>query len=558
MATLIKDQTGAFKQSTVGQMGTWINPQTGGGYSGPKRSEADIPAPTQVSQTQTLNQNPVVPQKQTVAPSIPIVPTPTPAAQNVQQPAPQQTQDPITKFNMAILDMLKQAQNSSGNQNLYEQQTKLQREQIARTSAETPEELKNLSPEQQSAIRSGSSKSLSPEIDAISAKIKASDSRLQNFETILGQMRDIGMDVAKLNPSKEVIQGYVNMLEAGGDPSSVPNEVIGQVSAKVDWTKWQQSKAAAKNSDSGSNIPKIVKINGVDYQQNADGSIVEPDVPDAVPSAQKVEKAQSVINDIDSILNNKNLSKAIGPKSSAIPEILRSGERNDVDAAIDQLVDSIAIENLGLLKGAMSDKDVEFIRNASTGLKKNMSEEGFKAQLQKLKTKFEEIKTKANQASGSGPSLDDQARIQQMKVDGYSDTEIEQILGKPITFSKAGNASVSIPQGTLAYANNNPGNLRFVGQPGAVLGKSGFAKFQSPEAGLQALESQIQLDASRGHTLATFVNKYAPPSENDTNLYINQIAKSVGASPSTLISKINISSLVKAIAQKESGTKIYA
>lgn len=83
--------------------------------------------------------------------------------------------------------------------------------------------------------------------------------------------------------------------------------------------------------------------------------------------------------------------------------------------------------------------------------------------------------------------------------------------------------------GTRAYRNNNPGNLRFAGQTGAT-GKDGqgFAIFGSEADGWRALERQIELDAGRGHTLATFFGKYAPSHENDTNRYLATVAGWLG------------------------------
>lgn len=127
-------------------------------------------------------------------------------------------------------------------------------------------------------------------------------------------------------------------------------------------------------------------------------------------------------------------------------------------------------------------------------------------------------------------------------------------------FNSAGNASVSkvsIPQTSrLAYVNNNPGNLRFAGQTGAVKGEGGFAKFPSPAAGLTALVNQIKLDASRGLSLSSFINKYAPPSENDTSGYLQQVASMLGVSPNTAIKDVDINKLTAAIARKESSTII--
>lgn len=119
------------------------------------------------------------------------------------------------------------------------------------------------------------------------------------------------------------------------------------------------------------------------------------------------------------------------------------------------------------------------------------------------------------------------------------------------------NQAVSIPSTSrLAYVNNNPGNLRFVGQQGATQGEGGFAKFSTPQDGYQALKNQISLDASRGLTLGQFINKYAPPIENNTSQYLQQVIKSTGASSNTPVKNINLDTLAKVIALKESSTRI--
>lgn len=139
--------------------------------------------------------------------------------------------------------------------------------------------------------------------------------------------------------------------------------------------------------------------------------------------------------------------------------------------------------------------------------------------------------------------------------------EVERLLkgGIPIA------SSVQIPKTSrLSFVNNNPGNLRFIGQPGAKLGKGGFARFSNPKAGYIALKSDIQAkQTGRSRTglqpsssLADLISKYAPPSENDTATYIRQIAGALGISPGTPIGQIDNERLSRAIAFKESGTRI--
>jgi predicted ATPase len=116
--------------------------------------------------------------------------------------------------------------------------------------------------------------------------------------------------------------------------------------------------------------------------------------------------------------------------------------------------------------------------------------------------------------------------------------------------------SVYIPTGTIADRLNNPGNLKFVGQAGATQGEGGFAKFNTPEDGWQALQNQIRLDQSRGLTLAQFVEKYAPSTENDTNLYIQQISQWIGVDPNVSLASLDYELVAEQVAKKESGTQL--
>lgn len=127
------------------------------------------------------------------------------------------------------------------------------------------------------------------------------------------------------------------------------------------------------------------------------------------------------------------------------------------------------------------------------------------------------------------------------------------------SFNSVGNTQVSIqiPESSrLPYVNNNPGNLKYVGQAGAHAGEKGFAKFSTPEAGFHALTKQVQLDQSRGLTLESFIHKYAPPIENDTKQYIAQAESALGVPSNTPINKLSPVALAKFIAMKESSTKV--
>lgn len=78
-----------------------------------------------------------------------------------------------------------------------------------------------------------------------------------------------------------------------------------------------------------------------------------------------------------------------------------------------------------------------------------------------------------------------------------------------------------------------------------------IAQFENQEAGYRALLNQIDLDASRGLTLSQFINKYAPPTENDTNKYLSFLSQSTGFSPETKLADIPTQTVAQAITRFE-------
>ena len=102
-------------------------------------------------------------------------------------------------------------------------------------------------------------------------------------------------------------------------------------------------------------------------------------------------------------------------------------------------------------------------------------------------------------------------------------------------------AAIKQMEGALP-SRNNPGNLRFVGQPYAINDR-GFCKFDTYEHGYQALESLL-IRACTGKskyyhpamTLHQFYQVYAPDSDgNNSKAYATFVAKKLGVSISTQI-----------------------
>ena len=113
---------------------------------------------------------------------------------------------------------------------------------------------------------------------------------------------------------------------------------------------------------------------------------------------------------------------------------------------------------------------------------------------------------------------------------------------------------MSVSKEPLSVRNNNPGNLRYVGQEGATPGEGGFARFETPEAGMEAMRRQIELDTQkRGMNLTQFINKYAPPSENKTQGYIDFVVQKTGLDPTKPVPAEMIPAIQTAMIQMEGG-----
>src|ERR1035437_5315208 len=94
--------------------------------------------------------------------------------------------------------------------------------------------------------------------------------------------------------------------------------------------------------------------------------------------------------------------------------------------------------------------------------------------------------------------------------------------------------------GSIASRNNNPGNLRSgVNQIGSENTVSGtFATFASPADGWAALQAQIDRQAGQGQTLRDFIYQYAPPTENNTSSYLNNLVSSLGVGADSSLSDL--------------------
>lgn len=187
----------------------------------------------------------------------------------------------------------------------------------------------------------------------------------------------------------------------------MPNAKTDQTNSDAGiYTKAQQ---AVMNSIDPTKITetqkKVLKENGL---SSADLFNYISTSKKALPEEKKGD-IQAVLDGINTLKEMKK-SGAVGvslqkllPGVSAEKGFLPASKAADFKAEFDTFKDTLAIPTLDKLKGAMSDKDIQFLRNTATSLSLDMSEKQFEATLAKLEKKYKEILTQGTSIDPEQP-----------------------------------------------------------------------------------------------------------------------------------------------------------
>ncbi|EDU7983796.1 structural protein [Salmonella enterica subsp. diarizonae] len=115
--------------------------------------------------------------------------------------------------------------------------------------------------------------------------------------------------------------------------------------------------------------------------------------------------------------------------------------------------------------------------------------------------------------------------------------------------------------------NNNPGNIRWGDDWKGLVPKSqrtdkDFCQFITPEYGIRAM-IVILRNYQRKHGLNTItgiINRWAPTNENNTQAYIDSVAKTTGTAPDQFVHTDDsrfMMKLLQAIIRHENGVQPY-
>ncbi|MBS7455734.1 TIGR02594 family protein [Coralloluteibacterium stylophorae] len=123
--------------------------------------------------------------------------------------------------------------------------------------------------------------------------------------------------------------------------------------------------------------------------------------------------------------------------------------------------------------------------------------------------------------------------------------------GRDTVISHADGSVETRSGGTLAWRNNNPGNIRagdFADAHGAIgTGPSGFAVFPDRATGVEAIGALLQGDSYRNLSVNDAISRYAPPVENDTASYQRTIENLTGLDTGRTIASLSAAELSRVV-----------
>ena len=126
---------------------------------------------------------------------------------------------------------------------------------------------------------------------------------------------------------------------------------------------------------------------------------------------------------------------------------------------------------------------------------------------------------------------------------------------------------MSTPTLPRGIRNNNPGNIRWGDAWQGLVSQDQrtdptFCQFTDAVYGIRAMVRIFgkYSDAYGLNTVAGIINRWAPPSENNTLAYVLNVARLIGVAPDDKINVHNtaiMDTLIKAVIQHENGEQPY-
>jgi hypothetical protein len=112
-----------------------------------------------------------------------------------------------------------------------------------------------------------------------------------------------------------------------------------------------------------------------------------------------INASTSLLNSIDKLAGNSGYIDSLTGYRGRLPGSA-TDEGVEADALLDNITNSLTLDNLKLMTGVLTDKDIELLKSAASGLKKGMGTDRFNEILQTIRDK---VKTSLDAKKGSMP-----------------------------------------------------------------------------------------------------------------------------------------------------------
>ena len=245
-----------------------------------------------------------------------------------------------------------------------------------------------------------------------------------------------GMQKILANPAsaEQVITDHIDFVTAqGGDPKDSINEltllksvgpdkyaeIIETAYSTIDPAGHKQYQTLKGDPNADLARQQMILENQLKQAQIADykkqtslrGQPTAKQLADEAKAGEKTQQEQTetqnkiyTVNQniaaIDTLLNNQDYLDKVTGVSSRLPTV--STTATEADAYLDNIKNSMTIENLGVMSGPLTDKDIQIIASASSRLNKGMSEAAFKRELNTIKATYERAKKRAAEEAKQG------------------------------------------------------------------------------------------------------------------------------------------------------------
>ena len=214
--------------------------------------------------------------------------------------------------------------------------------------------------------------------------------------TLKTQDLKLGIPYAEVSAGNaKTIDGHIYAQQADGsykrlDPvTEEEKQKLALVGAQTEAAKANAAESYARAEAARNPIPKAPEVkdfNGTMKSWDGEKWVAVPQ--DKMKDAKQLEKAGEIVSTIDAIINSDSFGAVVGfpnPFTKWTP----GTEAQSVKNKFNTLKGLLTLDNIGVLKGVLSDADMKIIKEASTSLGTNLSEEAFKTEAARIKEKMQ-------------------------------------------------------------------------------------------------------------------------------------------------------------------------